>query len=111
MSNSSYTVGDESSAIALANLEGWRDCYRPSGSTRSIMSEHAIEQENTCTDADGSARFRERLLLCIQDAGSLSAFARKVATAPNSIRRYLTNSEPTRPMLLKLAQAAGVRLE
>lgn len=54
------------------------------------------------------AQFRDRLQRCIDKAGSLYAFAKRSGLSANTIRRYLCDSEPTRPMLLKMAEAAGV---
>lgn len=64
------------------------------------------EQERKSQDG-----FRIRLQECIDSAGSVYAFAKKVGKPANTIRRYLTNSEPSRPMLVALAAAAGVAVE
>ncbi len=47
----------------------------------------------------------------IDSAGSVYALAKRAGTAPNTIRRYLTNSEPTRPMLIAVAKAGEVSQE
>lgn len=62
-------------------------------------------------DTKSQDQFRIRLQECIDSAGSVYAFAKKVGKPANTIRRYLTNSEPSRPMLVALAAAAGVSVE
>jgi transcriptional regulator with XRE-family HTH domain len=64
--------------------------------------------ETVQTDRD---KFRARMKDIIDSSGSIYALAKRAGTAPNTIRRYLTNSEPTRPMLIAIAKASGVSLE
>ena len=55
--------------------------------------------------------FKERLQECITATGSIAALAKKSGMVPNTIRRYLNESEPTRPMLAAIANAADVSPE
>jgi transcriptional regulator with XRE-family HTH domain len=58
-----------------------------------------------------SKEFKQRVTDCISSAGSVYALAKRAGTTPNTIRRYLANSEPTRPMLVAIAKASGVTVE
>ena len=54
--------------------------------------------------------FAARLKACVGDE-SLRAFAFKAGISPTALRQYLIGkSEPTRPMLVALARAAGVQV-
>jgi hypothetical protein len=56
--------------------------------------------------------FVKRINDLISDSGgSVYALAKKVGIPPNSIRRYLTNSEPTRPFLIAIARTTGVSIQ
>lgn len=59
----------------------------------------------------GHDAFVKRLEECVEIAGSIAALAKSAGMVPNTIRRYLNKSEPTRPMLLALAEAASVSPE
>lgn len=52
--------------------------------------------------------FIKRLEGCANKLGSVSAFAKAAGLSQSGIRRYFTGGEPTRPILLALAKAAGV---
>jgi len=64
-----------------------------------------------CKSKADTTAFRNRLQMCIAAAGSIYALAKRSGTAPNTIRRYLQNSEPTRPLLVAIAKASGVGVE
>ena len=54
--------------------------------------------------------FAARLKACVGDE-SLRAFAFKAGISPTALRQYLIGkSEPTRPMLVAIARAAGVQV-
>ena len=57
------------------------------------------------------AGFVVRLQECIDKVGSIGALAKKAGMAPNTIRLYLDESEPTRPMVISIAKAADVSPE
>ncbi len=58
---------------------------------------------------DSSGGFRERLRLLTERMGSANALAKASGVPQSSIRHYLGKGEPTRPVLVALAKAAGVR--
>jgi hypothetical protein len=60
--------------------------------------------------ADSDPDFLGRLAVLVEIAGSVSALGRNSGISESSIRKYLTGSEPTRPVLVALARATGVRL-
>ena len=53
-------------------------------------------------------KFRQRLQACVDKAGSIYALAKKAGMPSGTIRRYFADSEPTRPKLIAIAQAADV---
>lgn len=55
-------------------------------------------------------QFRRRLEVLAEIAGNVAALARESGASDSAIRKYLTGSEPTRPVLISLAKATGVRL-
>jgi hypothetical protein len=55
--------------------------------------------------------FRRRLRWCIALVGSRYALAKASRISATSLKRYLTGSEPTRPFLIAVAVAAGVKVE
>jgi len=60
----------------------------------------------------GHKEFAQRISELIQDSGgSVYALAKKVGMPANSIRRYLHNSEPTRPFMVAIAHHTGVSIE
>ncbi|KAF1047907.1 XRE family transcriptional regulator [Xylophilus sp.] len=61
------------------------------------------------TSSDGD--FRQRLLQICQAAGSASQLARRAGISASGLSRYLAGGEPTRTVLVRLAQAADVRVE
>ena len=60
---------------------------------------------------DDRLKFRERLRVCADKAGSIYALAQKAGFPANTLRRYLVDSEPTRPKLIAIAKAAGVSVQ
>lgn len=62
------------------------------------------------TTADDTAAFRHRLRWCADEAGSLYSLAKRAGLVPNTVRRYLRNSEPSRPYLVAISRAAAVDL-
>jgi len=65
------------------------------------LSSSAKELENS---------FIERMEVCAERAGSVTALARKARISQSGIRRYFSGGEPTRPHLVALAKAAKVDL-
>lgn len=57
------------------------------------------------------AIFVERLSIAAQIVGSVNALAKKAEVSQTALRLYLLKSEPTRPVLRRLAEAAGVSAE
>jgi len=57
---------------------------------------------------DTRAPFLQRLAATAEMVGSVNALAKKAAISQTALRNYLLKSEPTRPVLEKLAAAAGV---
>lgn len=55
------------------------------------------------------AEFRSRMALAVDISGSISMLAKHAGVSPNGVRKYLTGTEPTRQVLIALADAAGVR--
>ena len=55
-------------------------------------------------------QFISRLEFCASTVGSVAALARKADISQSGIRKYYQGAEPTRPVLLALCKAAGVRL-
>jgi len=68
----------------------------------STLSTSSIELESS---------FIERMNFCAKRVGSVSALAKKAGISQSGIRRYFSGGEPTRPHLISLSDAAGVRLE
>jgi hypothetical protein len=60
--------------------------------------------------ANPDSDFLNRLRVLVEIAGSVSALGRNSGISESSIRKYLTGSEPTRPVLVALSRATGVRL-
>lgn len=60
-------------------------------------------QEDTC--------FVERLRKLIKECGSAHALARKASISQSGLHRYLTGSEPSRPVLIAIANAMNVSVE
>jgi DNA-binding phage protein len=58
------------------------------------------------TSRDGN--FIERMQVCASRAGSVNALARKADLSQSGIRRYFAGGEPTRKVLIAIAQAADV---
>ncbi|WP_321857445.1 helix-turn-helix transcriptional regulator [Paraburkholderia tropica] len=59
------------------------------------------------TDEDFVARLRRLITKC----GSANALARRAGVSQSGFQRYLAGGQPTRKVLIALAQAAQVRLE
>jgi transcriptional regulator with XRE-family HTH domain len=55
--------------------------------------------------------FAKRLRECERDAGSVYALAKRCGVAIPTLKRYHGGSEPSLTMLVKIAQAANVRVE
>ncbi len=49
--------------------------------------------------------------MLVAKEGSATAFAKKAGLSPSGFQRYLGGGEPTRPALVAMARAGGVRLE
>ena len=64
------------------------------------------------SDASSSvdADFIERMRICADLAGSVNALARKAELSQSGIRRYFTGGDPTRRVLIAIAEAAGVNV-
>lgn len=60
---------------------------------------------------DSNAAFKARLQTCVQRLGSAYALARKSGIPGSTLKRYFTDSEPTRPKLIAIATAANVPVE
>ena len=56
------------------------------------------------------SQFIERMRICADLAGSVNALARKADLSQSGIRRYFTGGDPTRRVLIALAEAAGVNV-
>lgn len=62
-------------------------------------------------DANGQAGFPLRLQTCI-GGESARAFSRKIGISPSTMGQYLSGkSEPTRPVLIAIADASGVSVD
>lgn len=55
--------------------------------------------------------FSKRVARLIRDAGGQSALARKTGMSPGAIQRYLRGGDPTRAVLIRMAQTCGVSLD
>ncbi len=53
-------------------------------------------------------RFIERLKLCIQRVGSLSKLAEQSGIPPSTLKHYMSDGDPSRASLWKIAEGAGV---
>jgi DNA-binding phage protein len=62
------------------------------------------EEPNPAADSG----FVERMQKCAERAGSVNALARKADLSQSGIRRYFSGGEPTRKVLIAIANAAGV---
>lgn len=62
-------------------------------------------------EADSDQAFLNRLLEIVSIVGNPHALAKASGLSPSGVNRYLAGGEPTRPALLALAKAAGVRVE
>lgn len=82
-------------------------------SIREAPKHYGAEQEST--DAPGpelavDAEFIERMRACADLVGSVNALARKSGLSQSGIRRYFTGGDPTRRVLIAIAEAAGVNV-
>lgn len=57
------------------------------------------------------AEFRERMHALAELAGSVNHLARLAGISQTGLRHYFLSGEPSRPHLIKLAEAAGVNIE
>jgi transcriptional regulator with XRE-family HTH domain len=55
--------------------------------------------------------FRDRMHWCIRRSGSIYSLAKKIGVFPNTIRGYIRNSEPSRPILVAIARECEVSIE
>lgn len=61
------------------------------------------------SSSDGAdLEFIARLEVCADLVGSVNALAREAGISQGGIRRYFSGGEPTRPILIAIARAAGV---
>lgn len=59
---------------------------------------------------DDNAKFRVRLQKCVDKFGSVYGLAKKAGLSQNTVGRYFIDSEPTRPKLIAIADAADVTI-
>lgn len=55
--------------------------------------------------------FAKRIAKLVQDAGGQSALARKTGMSSGAIQRYLRGGDPTRAVLVRMAETCGVPLD
>ncbi|MCB9979265.1 MAG: helix-turn-helix transcriptional regulator [Rhodospirillales bacterium] len=55
--------------------------------------------------------FAQRVRKLVDEAGGQTALARKTGMSPGAIQRYLRGGDPTRAVLIRMAQVCGVSLE
>ncbi len=60
------------------------------------------------SDVSGDPAFIGRMRICADLVGSVNALARKAELSQSGIRRYFTGGDPTRRVLISIADAAGV---
>lgn len=73
------------------------------------MKEH--NENESCLSSSAKeleSSFIERMKLCAERVGSVSALARAAGISQSGIRRYFSGGEPSRPQLIAIAKAADV---
>lgn len=76
-------------------------------SVENLIAEEMIET----LQEQGEDRFIERLRLLIDKVGSANALAKSAGVSQSGFQRYLAGGQPTRKVLIALAQAAQVDLQ
>jgi len=66
--------------------------------------------ESSQPEHSSDAAFIERLNICAELAGSMNALARLTGMSQSGMRRYFVGGEPTRPVLIAIANAVNVNL-
>lgn len=79
---------------------------RKSGANASAGKAGSTEKK-----ANFDKAFIDRLDELIRQAGGQSAMARKIGMSLGGLQGYLAGGQPTRPVLIKIADVTGVRLE
>ncbi len=75
-----------------------------------VETDEAIELSGSAAEPESGDPFQDRLHRLVQIAGSANALAKRVGISQSGIQRYLKGGEPTRKMLIALAEGTGVSL-
>jgi transcriptional regulator with XRE-family HTH domain len=69
-----------------------------------------VKFESLPEELSTDAEFIKRLEVCADLAGSMNALSRATGMSQSGMRRYFHGGEPTRPVLIAIANAVGVNL-
>lgn len=75
-----------------------------------LETDEAARLSGSGAEAESADPFHERLQRLVQIAGSANALAKRSGISQSGIQRYLKGGEPTRKMLITLAECTGVSL-
>lgn len=75
-----------------------------------LETEEAMRLSSSDAEAESADAFLQRLQRLVQIAGSANALAKRSGISQSGIQRYLKGGEPTRKMLITLAECTGVSL-
>ncbi|UZZ12233.1 helix-turn-helix transcriptional regulator [Ectopseudomonas mendocina] len=75
-----------------------------------LETDEAMRLSSSNAEAESADAFLQRLQKLVQIAGSANALAKRSGISQSGIQRYLKGGEPTRKMLITLAECTGVSL-
>lgn len=75
-----------------------------------LETDEAARLSGSDAEPESADPFHERLQRLVQIAGSANALAKRSGISQSGIQRYLKGGEPTRKMLITLAECTGVSL-
>ncbi|PIA70949.1 c repressor [Ectopseudomonas toyotomiensis] len=75
-----------------------------------LETDEATRLSSSDSEAESADAFLQRLQRLVQIAGSANALAKRSGISQSGIQRYLKGGEPTRKMLITLAECTGVSL-
>lgn len=75
-----------------------------------LETDEAKRLSGSEVEPESADPFQERLQRLVQIAGSANALAKRSGISQSGIQRYLKGGEPTRKMLITLAECTGVSL-
>lgn len=75
-----------------------------------VETEQALRLSGSDAEPESTDPFHERLQKLVQIAGSANALAKRSGISQSGIQRYMKGGEPTRKMLITLAECTGVSL-